>query len=61
MPRWRVDILRHRAERLGTIEAANEKEAINRLGLAKEQPERPTVVRHDYGAGRDLVLFALSE
>ena len=27
MPRWRVDILRHRAERLGTVEAANEKAA----------------------------------
>ena len=34
MPRWRVDILRHRAERLGTIEAANEKEAIEKA--AKE-------------------------
>jgi hypothetical protein len=26
MPRWRVEILRHRAERLGTIEAANAQE-----------------------------------
>ncbi|MGB7830791.1 MAG: hypothetical protein WBL84_01140 [Xanthobacteraceae bacterium] len=34
MPRWRVDILRHRAERLGTVEAANEKEAIEKA--AKE-------------------------
>jgi hypothetical protein len=28
MPRWRVDIIRHRAEHLGVVEAANEKEAI---------------------------------
>ena len=30
MPRWSVDIIRKRAERLGTIEAANEKEAIEK-------------------------------
>ena len=34
MARWRVDIIRHRAEHLGTIEAANEKEAIEKA--AKE-------------------------
>jgi hypothetical protein len=34
MPRWSVDIIRKRAERLGTIEAANEKEAIEKA--AKE-------------------------
>jgi hypothetical protein len=28
MARWHVDILRHRAERLGTVEAANANEAI---------------------------------
>jgi hypothetical protein len=28
MPRWRVDILRKRTEHLGTVEAANEKEAV---------------------------------
>ena len=39
MPRWRVDILRHRAERLGTVEAANEKEAIEKA--AKEFDIRP--------------------
>src|SRR4029077_1782300 len=41
MPRWSVDIIRKRAERLGTIEAANEKEAIEKA--AKEfdiPPER---------------------
>jgi hypothetical protein len=41
MPRWSVDIIRKRAERPGTIEAANEKEAIEKA--AKEfdiPPER---------------------
>jgi hypothetical protein len=41
MPRWSVDIIRKRAERLGSIEAANEKEAIEKA--AKEfdiPPER---------------------
>jgi hypothetical protein len=28
MPRWSVDMIRKRAERLGTVAAANEKEAI---------------------------------
>ena len=28
MARWRVDIIRKRAEHLGTVEAATEKEAI---------------------------------
>jgi hypothetical protein len=28
MPRWRVDIIRRRAEHLGTVEAANANEAI---------------------------------
>jgi len=27
MPRWSVDIIRHRSENLGTVIAANEKEA----------------------------------
>ena len=30
MPRWRVDIIRKRAEHLGTVEAATEKEAIQK-------------------------------
>jgi hypothetical protein len=41
MARWRVDIIRKRAEHLGTIEAANEKEALTKA--AKEfdiPPER---------------------
>jgi hypothetical protein len=28
MPRWSVDIIRHRSERLGTVVAPNEKEAL---------------------------------
>ena len=41
MARWRVDIIRRRAEHLGTVEAATEKEAIAKA--AKEfdiPPER---------------------
>ena len=41
MARWRIDIIRKRAEHLGTIEAASEKEAIEKA--AKEfdiPPER---------------------
>ena len=41
MPRWRVDIIRKRAKHLGVVEAANEKEAIEKA--AKEfdiPPER---------------------
>ena len=28
MPRWSVDIIRNRTQHLGTVEAANEKQAI---------------------------------
>jgi hypothetical protein len=41
MPRWRVDIIRKRAEHLGTVEAANAEEAVK--GAAKRfdiPPER---------------------
>ena len=30
MPRWRVDIIRKRAEHLGTVDAATEKEAVEK-------------------------------
>jgi hypothetical protein len=30
MPRWRVDIIRKRAEHLGSVEAATEKEAVEK-------------------------------
>jgi hypothetical protein len=39
MPRWSVDIIRDRAEHLGTVVAANEKEAI-RAAIAIYQIER---------------------
>ena len=38
MPRWRVDIIRKRAEHLGTIEAATEKEAIEKAAERFEIP-----------------------
>jgi hypothetical protein len=38
MARWRVDIIRKRAERLGTIEAANEKEAIEKVAREFDIP-----------------------
>ena len=41
MPRWRVDIIRKRAEHLGTVEAATEKEAIEKaVGRFEIPPER---------------------
>ncbi len=41
LPRWRVDIIRKRAEHLGTVEAATEKEAIEKAAERFEiQPER---------------------
>jgi hypothetical protein len=39
MPRWSVDIIRKRAEHLGTTEAANEREAVETA--AKELVSRP--------------------
>jgi hypothetical protein len=54
MARWRVDILRHRAERLGTVEAANEKEAIQIA--AKEfdiPPERQNRIVVEKVKGKD--------
>ena len=38
MPRWRVDIIRKRAEHLGTVEAATEKEAIEKTAERFEIP-----------------------
>jgi hypothetical protein len=32
MTRWRIDIIRKRAEHLGTVEASNEKDAIEKAG-----------------------------
>jgi hypothetical protein len=38
MSRWRVDILKHRAERLGTVEAANAQEAIKIAAMEFDIP-----------------------
>ena len=38
MPRWRVDIIRKRAEHLGTVEAANERQAIEKAAKEFEIP-----------------------
>jgi hypothetical protein len=38
MPRWRVDIIRKRAEHLGAVEAAAEKEAIEKAAERFEIP-----------------------
>jgi hypothetical protein len=38
MPRWRVDIIRKRAEHLGIVEAATEKEAIEKAAERFEIP-----------------------
>jgi hypothetical protein len=41
MPRWRVDIIRKGAEHLGTVEAATEKEAIEKAAeMFDIPPER---------------------
>ena len=38
MARWRVDIIRKRAEHLGTVEAANERQAIEKAAKEFEIP-----------------------
>ena len=39
MPRWRVDIFRHKAEHLGIVTAPNAQEALNRAAsLFRLQP-----------------------
>jgi hypothetical protein len=49
MPRWRVDIIRGKAEHLGTIEATTEKEAIEKAAeefdIAPERQNRIVVQR----------------
>jgi len=44
MPRWSVDIIRHRVEHLGTVVAANEKEAI-KTAIATYQIEPSRINR----------------
>jgi hypothetical protein len=49
MTRWRVDIIRRRTEHLGTVEAATEKEAIEKAAkefeIPPERKNRITVER----------------
>jgi hypothetical protein len=51
MPRWRVDIIRKRAEHLGTVEAPNEtaaiKAAAERFDIGPERRNRISVTRID--------------
>jgi hypothetical protein len=55
MPRWRVDIIRKRAEHLGTVEASTEKEAIEkaaeRFDIPPDRQNRITVQK--MGKDRD--------
>ena len=54
MPRWRVDIIRKRAEHLGIVEAATEKEAIEQAAkLFNIPPERKNRIVVDRISKRD--------
>jgi len=57
MPRWRVDIIRKRAEHLGTVEATTEKEAIEKGGRAVRHSARAALA----SAGFDEVLSGLHD
>jgi hypothetical protein len=53
MPRWRVDIIRGKAQHLGTVDAATEKEAIEKaveeFDIPPERQNRITVQRISKG------------
>ena len=55
MPRWRVDIIRKRAEHLGTVEAATEKEAIEKAAERFDIPpdRRNRIAVQKMGKGND--------
>jgi hypothetical protein len=55
MARWHVDIIRSRAERLGTVEANSEKEAIRQAAKTFDiPPERQNrIVVTKIGAAKD--------
>ena len=63
MPRWRVDIIRKRAEHLGTVEATTEKEAIEKAAERVRNSARAT--QSDCGAedgqGEGLALGNMRE
>ena len=53
MPRWSVDIIRKRAEHLGTVEAANANEAIKiaakEFDIPPERQNRTVVEKQEQG------------
>jgi hypothetical protein len=55
MPRWRVDIVRKCAEHLGTVEAATEKEAIEKAAERFEIPpeRRNRIAMQKMGKDKD--------
>ena len=54
MPRWSVDIIRKRAEHLGTVEAATEKEAIEKAAKQFDiPPERENRIEVEKVSKRD--------
>jgi hypothetical protein len=55
MPRWSVDVIRHRAERLGMVEADTEEEAIEKAVKAFDIPpeRRNRIVVAKIGATKD--------
>ena len=55
MARWRVDIIRKRAEHLGTVEAASKKEAIEKAAKKFDIPRerRNRIVVQKIGATKD--------
>jgi hypothetical protein len=55
MPRWRVDIIRKRAEHLGAVDAATEKEAIEKAAERFDIPlgRRNRIAVQKMGKGSD--------
>jgi hypothetical protein len=54
MPRWRVDIIRKRAEHLGTVDAVTEKEAIERAAERLDIPrDRRRIAVQKIGKDKD--------
>jgi hypothetical protein len=55
MPHWRVDIISGRAEHLGVVDAANEKEAIEKAAKQFDiPPERQNRIVVEKLSKRDL-------
>ena len=58
MARWRVDIIRKRAEHLGTVEAATEKEAIEQA-QRRSAALRRSILERAFLGWRDLLSWDL--